>query len=195
MILLIDNYDSFTYNLYQMIATLTDSVQVMRNDALSLSTIAQLAPAGIVLSPGPGRPEAAGLCLAIIRHYSGQIPILGICLGHQAIATAFGGTVTSADQIEHGKHSLIFHDRQGLYEDMPVPFLGARYHSLVVKRDDLPPTLSITAQTADGTPMGIQHTSHPTYGLQFHPESVLSEHGEILIQSFLSQCHKQEHTQ
>ena len=176
-----------------MIATLTDSVQVMRNDALSLSTIAQLAPTGIVLSPGPGRPEAAGLCLQIIQHYSGSIPILGICLGHQAIAAAFGGTVTAANRIEHGKHSFIFHDRQGLYEDMPAPFLGARYHSLVVSRDDLPPTLSITAQTADGTIMGIQHTNHPTYGLQFHPESVLSEQGETLIQSFLTACHTQEH--
>lgn len=193
MILLIDNYDSFTYNLYQMIATQTDSVQVIRNDKLSLSSIAQLAPTGIVLSPGPGRPEAAGLCLEIIQRYSGDIPILGICLGHQAIAAAFGGTVTSANRIEHGKHSFIFHDCQGLYEDMPAPFLGARYHSLVVKRDDLPPALSITAQTADGTIMGIQHTNHPTYGLQFHPESVLSECGEALIQSFLLRCHTQEH--
>lgn len=185
MILLIDNYDSFTYNLYQTLAQVTDTVQVVRNDCVSLDEIEQLAPDGIVLSPGPGRPEDAGICVDIVRRFSGRIPILGVCLGHQAIATAFGGQVVLADRTVHGKNAFIFHTRQGLYAKMPLPFAGGRYHSLIVDRDSLPETLEIDAENNLGLVMGLRHREHPTFGLQFHPESILTPDGPRILRQFI----------
>lgn len=188
MILLIDNYDSFTYNIFQGIAKLGVAVKVIRNDKISLAEIEQMQPLGIVLSPGPGRPENAGICLDVIGAFSGKIPILGICLGHQAISLAFGGKVIPADQVVHGKETLIFHTRTGLYLNMPLPFEGARYHSLIVDRESLPKELIIEAESFDGVLMGIRHREHQTYGIQFHPESVLTPAGERLFKNYLDQC-------
>jgi anthranilate synthase component II len=193
MILLIDNYDSFTYNLYNAIAELGINVKVVRNDQISLETIKALSPQGIVLSPGPGRPEDAGLCdaglcIEIIRTFSGDKPILGVCLGHQAIACSFGAKVVKAREIVHGKSTLIFHNRALIYKKMPLPFEAGRYHSLVIEKKSLPAILQIGAETPDGIIMGIKHAHHPTYGVQFHPESILSLHGKTIIKNFMSIC-------
>lgn len=188
MILIIDNYDSFTYNLYQIVCQLEKEVTVIRNDQISIKQIEELSPDGIILSPGPGIPEDAGQCINIIQRYSGEIPILGVCLGHQAIAVAFGGRVIRANEIIHGKSSLVFHNRHELYENMPLPFEAGRYHSLVVDRQSLPKQLKVEAETADEVIMGIKHHEHPTYGVQFHPESILSECGANILQSFVLAC-------
>jgi anthranilate synthase component 2 len=185
MILLIDNYDSFTYNLYQDIAQKTDEVLVVRNDKITLDEIAKLKPAGIVLSPGPGRPEDAGICVDLIKRFSGSIPILGICLGHQAIAIAFNSQVVQAENIMHGKTSPAFHNRQVIFKNIALPFEAGRYHSLVIDRDTLSPELEVTAESADDIIMAVQHKTHPTYGLQFHPESILTESGSDFISNFL----------
>jgi anthranilate synthase/aminodeoxychorismate synthase-like glutamine amidotransferase len=187
MILLIDNYDSFTQNLYQQLATF-EKVCVFRNDKITLEEIALMQPAGIVLSPGPGRPEDAGICVAVIQKFSGQIPILGVCLGHQALAVALGGQVVGADEIVHGKAAAVFHYRQHLYQQLPLPFMAARYHSLVVSREQLPPELVIEAETADGLIMGMRHAYHQTFGVQFHPESVLTPQGHVLLKEFVKLC-------
>lgn len=188
MILIIDNYDSFTYNLYQFIAANTNEVKVIRNDKISLEQIKELGPAGIILSPGPGRPENAGVCVELVRALAKEIPILGVCLGHQAIAVAYGASVCHAKEIVHGKPSVIFHNRSRLYKDVPLPFAAGRYHSLLVDRETLPETLEIESESNDGVIMGLKHKTYSTYGVQFHPESILSTHGETVLLNFLGVC-------
>lgn len=184
MLLLIDNYDSFTYNLYQFLALRNQAVLVKRNDKITIDEIEQLAPQGIILSPGPGRPEQAGICVELIRAFSGRIPLLGICLGHQAIAIAFGGEVVQAEVIVHGKTSSILHESTGLFNELPQPLVVGRYHSLVVNSINLPPALQVIAKTKEGTVMAVQHQNHPTYGVQFHPESILTPEGAGLLKNF-----------
>ncbi|MCK5575695.1 MAG: aminodeoxychorismate/anthranilate synthase component II [Sphingomonadales bacterium] len=190
MILLIDNYDSFTFNVAQSLSALGEEVVVRRNDSLTLADVDKLAPSGIVISPGPGRPEAAGLSTQLIKRFSGLIPILGVCLGHQAIAHVFGGTVIRSSEVVHGKEAIVFHARGDLFRDMPLPFAAGRYHSLCVERASLPHDLEITADTGDGAIMAVRHNSHPTYGVQFHPESVLTPEGEQMFKNFLTICEK-----
>jgi len=185
MILLIDNYDSFTYNLYQLIASLGIDVKVLRNDEVTISEIEALQPDGIVISPGPGTPEQAGICVELIREFSGRIPILGVCLGHQAIGVAFGGTVSGAGEIIHGKSSRIFHNRSALYAGLPLPFEAGRYHSLVIQKENFPQALMIEAENADGMIMGIRHREHDTFGVQFHPESILTPQGNAILKNFV----------
>jgi anthranilate synthase component 2 len=187
MILLIDNYDSFTHNLYQMIASIQREVKVVRNDRITLEEIASLEPQAIILSPGPGRPEEAGICLEAIRAFAPVIPILGVCLGHQAIGLAFGGQVISAPVILHGKKSLVFHRRQGIFKGIMLPCHVARYHSLVIDKTSLPACLNIEAEDADEIIMAIQHKAFPCYGVQFHPESILTAQGELMIRNFLKE--------
>ncbi len=187
MILLIDNYDSFTYNLYQMVAQIEKNVEVIRNDKISIAQIASLRPHAIILSPGPGRPEEAGICLEVIKNYSGVIPILGVCLGHQAIVQAFGGHIVQADYAMHGKTSEVFHTQRGIFAHMPMPFVAGRYHSLIAEQKSLPEILTIEAHTREGIIMGIKHKHHLTFGVQFHPESILTHNGHFLIQDFLTQ--------
>ncbi len=193
MLIIIDNYDSFVFNLYQEVArpidaVTVDDVRVVRNDKITIAEISALEPQGIILSPGPGRPEDAGICVELIRACSGKIPILGVCLGHQAIAVAFGGKVTAADKIVHGKPETIFHHGKDLYRDMPLPFVAGRYHSLVVTRENLPANFLIEAETADGTIMGMRHQHHATFGVQFHPESILTPEGGKLLRTFVGIC-------
>lgn len=185
MILLIDNYDSFTYNIKQYIEELGSECAVYRNDALSLREIEMLAPEKIVLSPGPGNPDSAGITLDLICEFAGKIPILGVCLGHQAIGQAFGGKVVRAPQPKHGKVSKITHQGRGVFSGLPSPYRVARYHSLIVDRDSLPSCLEVTAESEDGLIMGIQHLNHDIQGVQFHPESVATEHGHELFKNFL----------
>lgn len=185
MILLIDNYDSFTFNLFQAMAALGQEVKVVRNDRVDPAGIRALNPSAIVISPGPGRPEKAGVCVEAIRSFSGVVPILGICLGHQAIAVAHGGAVVPSTEIAHGKGALVFHTRSCLYRGMPLPFSAGRYHSLVVDGNALPECLALDAETAGGICMGLRHREHPTFGVQFHPESVLTPEGQMLIRNFL----------
>lgn len=187
MILLIDNYDSFTYNLYQFLAELGADCRVVRNDALTIAEIEALAPAGIVLSPGPGRPENAGVCIEVLRRLSSRIPTLGVCLGHQAIAQAFGGRVVHAPGLMHGKTSPIAHQGAGIFAGLPSPMTVARYHSLVAEPDSLPASLEVTACTADGVIMALRHKQLPIQGLQFHPESIATEHGKALLQNFIQE--------
>lgn len=188
MILLIDNYDSFTYNIYQSLAVLSEEVEVYRNDKITLEQIIELKPQGIVLSPGPGRPSTAGICLDIIKKLSGDIPILGICLGHQAIAEAFGGLVEKADTIVHGKSAMIDHDGDGIYKGMVSPFQAGRYHSLSVNEKSISSCLQITAKNEHGVVMGLKHESHKTYGVQFHPESILTPDGDRILENFKNIC-------
>ena len=186
MILLIDNYDSFTYNLYQYIGTFTSDIEVVRNDRITLEQIDALDPDGIVLSPGPKSPKEAGICMETVRHFTGKKPILGICLGHQCIGEALGGTVSYAKAIFHGKQSEIEHDGTSVFTGIPSPIRVARYHSLAVQREDLPECLQIMAQTKDGEIMAIRHREYPVVGLQFHPESIYTEHGKRLIENFVN---------
>jgi anthranilate synthase/aminodeoxychorismate synthase-like glutamine amidotransferase len=189
MILLIDNYDSFTYNLYQAIAPLVnDDVQVVRNDKISLREIEKLAPRGIVLSPGPGRPEQAGVCVELIKKFAPTIPLLGVCLGHQAIVQAFGGNIVQCDQIVHGKKTTVFHNRHGIYHQMPLPFSAGRYHSLIAEKKSLPDVLLVEADNSEEIIMGIKHRDFPSYGVQFHPESILTPEGNLIIRNFLALC-------
>jgi anthranilate synthase component 2 len=190
MLLMIDNYDSFTFNLVQYLQELGETVEVVRNDAIDVAGISALAPQRIVISPGPCTPNEAGVSLALIDAFRGTRPILGVCLGHQAIGQAFGGKVVRAKTIMHGKTSLIHHTGAGVFAGLPNPFTATRYHSLVVERDSLPECLEITAwtQTAEGAfdeIMGLRHRSLPIEGVQFHPESILTEHGHALLQNFL----------
>ena len=185
MIVMIDNYDSFTYNLVQYLRQLGAQVTVYRNDAVGIPDLTKMNPAGIVVSPGPGRPGAAGISMDAIRHFSGSIPILGVCLGHQAIAEAFGGKIISAKCLMHGKTSMIHADGKMLYNGLNKPFQAMRYHSLAVERDTLPDCLMVSAQTDDGEIMGLRHRSHPTEGIQFHPESIMTPTGKRLLRNFL----------
>ncbi len=185
MILLIDNYDSFTYNLAQYLGQLGQQLVVRRNDEISVEEIARLRPERIVISPGPGTPRRAGITLEVIRRFAGQIPLLGVCLGHQAIGEAFGGRVVRAREIYHGKTSEIYHDGRTIFQGLPSPFLATRYHSLVVERSSLPGELEISAETADGVVMGLRHRRWKVEGVQFHPESVLTGVGLQLLENFL----------
>jgi anthranilate synthase/aminodeoxychorismate synthase-like glutamine amidotransferase len=185
VILLIDNYDSFTYNVFQLMSRLGASVEVRRNDAVAVEDAEIRGFAGIVISPGPGTPSDAGVSCALIRRLGFRIPILGVCLGHQCIGAAFGGSVIRAPQIMHGKISLVYHRGLGVFTDVPSPFEAVRYHSLVVDPATVPDCLEVTAQTVDGTIMGLRHREHPIQGVQFHPESVLTTWGEAVLRNFL----------
>ena len=185
MIVMIDNYDSFTYNLVQYIEQLGMPVKVFRNDVVSVSDLIAMKPSGIVISPGPGRPETAGISLSVVKHFSGLVPILGVCLGHQTIAVAFGGKVISAKRLMHGKTSIIKADGKTLYQSIRKPFTAMRYHSLSVSRENLPDCLEISAESDDGEIMGIRHLKHPTEGIQFHPESIMTPVGKRILRSFL----------
>jgi anthranilate synthase/aminodeoxychorismate synthase-like glutamine amidotransferase len=187
VILLVDNYDSFVYNLYQYLAELGARVRVVRNDAVDVVSIPRRYDA-VVISPGPGKPVDAGLTPAIVREYSGRLPILGVCLGHQAIGEAFGGRIVRAPRLMHGKTSMIHHDGTGLFTGLSNPFEATRYHSLTLDRRSCPSVLRITAETDNGTIMGLKHRTHPTVGVQFHPESILTREGKQLLQNFLSDC-------
>jgi len=186
MIVMIDNYDSFTYNLVQYIEVMGASVLVARNDVISLPAIDVIGPTGIVISPGPGRPESAGVTISVVKEYSGRIPILGVCLGHQAIAAAFGGEVVSAKKLMHGKTSTITSDGKALFQGISKPFQAMRYHSLAVSKKNLPDCFEISAQSEEGEIMGIRHTKHPTEGIQFHPESIMTQVGKRLLRNFLN---------
>lgn len=186
MIVVIDNYDSFTYNLVQYLRVLGTAVEVFRNDAVTLTEIERRDPLGIVISPGPGRPESAGISLQLIRHFSGKKPILGVCLGHQSIAIAFGGKVVAAKRLMHGKTSSIRTDGKVIYQGIASPMTVMRYHSLAVQREDLPACLEITAEAEDGEIMGIRHRQHPTEGIQYHPESIMTPAGKRLLRNFLN---------
>jgi anthranilate synthase/aminodeoxychorismate synthase-like glutamine amidotransferase len=185
MILMIDNYDSFTYNLVQMFQGIGEDVQVWRNDRIDLSTIEGLKPCALVISPGPGAPGKAGISVELIRRLGSKIPVLGVCLGHQSIAAAFGGKVIRAQRIMHGKTSLIFHDGSPLYQGLPNPFEAARYHSLIVNKDSLPDCLERSAWTEEGEVMGLRHREFKVEGVQFHPESILTDFGTHIIKNFI----------
>lgn len=187
MLLVIDNYDSFTYNLVQYFAELGEKIVVFRNDQISLNKIAELSPDRIVISPGPCTPKEAGISLVTIEQFSRDIPILGVCLGHQSIGQAFGGRVVHAKQLMHGKTSSIYHHGTGVFFNLPNPFIATRYHSLVIERASLPDCLEVTAWTEDGEIMGVRHKTFAIEGIQFHPESILSEHGHQMLQNFLNQ--------
>lgn len=190
MLLLIDNYDSFTYNLAHYLRELGEEVLVVLNDKISLEKISDLKPSHIIISPGPGRPEQAGITIAVIQHFKAKIPMLGVCLGHQAIAAAFGGDIIVAQEIMHGKTSLIKHNNDAIFKDVPQPFTAMRYHSLVIDPISMPSELQITAWTLANQDqkseiMGIQHRQFPISGVQFHPESIATEHGHQLLKNFL----------
>ncbi len=185
MILVIDNYDSFTYNLVQYLGELGAEVRVRRNDRISLTEIEIMGPSHVVISPGPGRPENAGICLQLIKQFSGRTPMLGVCLGQQAMGQAFGGRVVRAGQVVHGKSSEIFHDGRSIFAGIASPFRAGRYHSLIVERETLPKCLEVSAQTNDGVIMGLRHREKPIEGVQFHPESILTPQGKTLLANFL----------
>ncbi len=191
MIVVIDNYDSFTYNLVQYLGELGAEVRVYRNDAVTIDELEQLVPSSIVISPGPGRPEDSGISNAVIRHFHTKVPILGVCLGHQCIAHVFGGQVGQAPRLMHGKTSMIYHTGQGIFAHLPGSFPATRYHSLIVQ-EPLPPVLELTAFTREGEVMGIRHRHYPTFGVQFHPESILTPQGKQLLENFLSMENKQK---
>ena len=185
MLLMIDNYDSFTYNLVQYFGELGEDVQVHRNDALTVADIAALAPDRIVISPGPCTPNEAGISVPLIREFAGRVPILGVCLGHQSIGQAFGGKIIRAQKVMHGKNSAITHGNTGVFNDLPSPLSATRYHSLVIERSSLPDCLAITAESEDGEIMGVRHKTLPVEGVQFHPEAILTEHGHRMLKNFL----------
>jgi anthranilate synthase/aminodeoxychorismate synthase-like glutamine amidotransferase len=186
MILVIDNYDSFTYNLVQYLGELGEDLLVRRNDEISLTEIEANLPNSMVISPGPGCPDDAGISLDLITRFAGRVPILGVCLGHQAIGQAFGGRVTRASTVVHGKDSEVFHDGQTIFRDLESPFKAGRYHSLVVERESLPSCLEVSAQTNDGVIMGLRHRQQKVEGVQFHPESILTPAGKKLLANFLA---------
>ena len=185
MLLMIDNYDSFTYNLVQYLGELRQDVHVVRNDETTVEKIAAMNPARIVVSPGPCTPKEAGVSVPVIRYFAGKVPLLGVCLGHQSIGQAFGGNIVHAKQLMHGKVSSIHHHNTGMFRDLPNPFTATRYHSLVIERDTLPDCLEVTAWTDDGEIMGVRHKEFQVEGVQFHPESILTEHGHDLLANFL----------
>lgn len=191
MLIIIDNYDSFTYNLYQCVANKIDT-RVFRNDKINIAEIKALNPSGIILSPGPGRPETAGICIPVIQQLAHEIPILGICLGHQAIGVAFGANVVQHHEIIHGKASTVHHIDNELFTHLPTTFQAGRYHSLVIELASIPADLSVTAICHDSSVMAVKHAAYPCYGVQFHPESILTENGNVLLNNFVTIC--QEHT-
>jgi len=184
MLVVIDNYDSFTYNLVQYFGELGAAPRVFRNDAITLEALAALGPTRLVISPGPGEPADGGISNAAILRFSGQSPVLGVCLGHQCLGAVYGGSVRRAPRLMHGKTSPIYHDGTGLFEGLPSPFEATRYHSLIVE-EPLPACLEMTAFTSEGEIMGLRHKDYPTFGVQFHPESILTEHGKQMLQNFL----------
>jgi len=186
MLLMLDNYDSFTYNLVQYFGELAEDVKVIRNDQASVADIAALKPARICVSPGPCSPAEAGISVELIQYFAGKVPILGVCLGHQAIGAAYGGKIVRARRIMHGKTSAVTHTGTDVFKGLPSPYTVTRYHSLAIERESLPDCLEITAQTDDEEIMGVRHKTLPVYGVQFHPESVLSEHGHALLRNFLA---------
>lgn len=186
MILLIDNYDSFTFNLYQYIGIFSDDIRVVRNDKITIDEIHGMSPERIVLSPGPKNPDEAGICIDVVKEFYDKIPIMGICLGHQCIGQALGGTVSYAKQLFHGKQSLISHDGSSIFTGIDTPIKVARYHSLAVQSGNLPECLRVLAQTADGEIMAMRHRDYPVVGLQFHPESIYTEHGKRMVENFVS---------
>jgi anthranilate synthase/aminodeoxychorismate synthase-like glutamine amidotransferase len=188
MILLIDNYDSFTYNLYQLLSVLGAHVEVRRNDAITADEIAALRPRGIVISPGPGDPSAAGISCEIITRFAGDVPILGVCLGHQCLGAAFGARIVRSPELMHGKTSMVYHRGQGVFAGLPNPFEAVRYHSLSVDPEQVPDSLEVTGETADGAIMGLRHREFDLEGVQFHPESVLTREGPALVGNFLARC-------
>lgn len=188
MFILIDNYDSFTYNLYHYFRELGVDVAVHRNDQITVEEVLLLSPRGIILSPGPCTPSEAGICLDLIQKAKGTIPIFGVCLGHQSIGQAFGGNVIRAEKVMHGKVSPISHNNTGIFAGLPNPFTATRYHSLIVDHKSLPDCLEITATTSDGLIMGLQHKEFNIHGVQFHPESIASEHGHDLLKNFIKMC-------
>ena len=186
MILLIDNYDSFSYNLVQLVGTIAPDIRVIRNDEMTVEQIEQLAPTHIIVSPGPGRPSKAGVCEEVIKYFNGKVPILGVCLGHQAICEAFGGTVSYAKELMHGKQKEIHQIGENqLFQGLPETFQAARYHSLAALKEELPEELKVTAESEDGEVMAVEHTKYPIYGVQFHPESVMTPDGKIMIENFM----------
>lgn len=185
MILMIDNYDSFTYNLVQYLEEIGTPVQVVRNDVMDVAQLEALQPSALVISPGPGGPKDAGVSMAAIRHFEGRVPILGVCLGHQSIAEAYGATIISAQRLMHGKTSEIKSDGQGVFQGFNKPFQAMRYHSLAVDRNSLPDCLTITAEADDGEIMGLRHTQYPIEGIQFHPESIMTMVGKRLLRNFV----------
>jgi anthranilate synthase component 2 len=188
MLLLLDNYDSFTYNLVHYLQELGAEVRVERNDALTIEAIRNLKPAGLVISPGPGTPAESGVCLPLLQAGGLNFPVLGVCLGHQALGEAYGGKVIRAPEPMHGKVSAVLHQGKSVFFGLPSPFNATRYHSLMVERSSLPACLEITAETEDGIIMGLQHREYPLHGVQFHPESIASEHGHALLANFLKLC-------
>ena len=189
MILMIDNYDSFTYNLVQAFQVIGEKVQVRRNNKVDLSDMKSLNPASIVISPGPGSPDDAGISVEAIRHFGPELPVLGVCLGHQSIAAAFGGRVIRAERIMHGKTSMILHDGRSIFQGIPNPFEATRYHSLIVEKESLPDCFEISAWTEEGEIMGLRHREHAVEGVQFHPESILTDAGPSILRNF-SDCKK-----
>ncbi len=185
MILLIDNYDSFTYNIYQFMCELGAQVEVLRNDEATIEEIDLMAPERIVVSPGPKTPSEAGISVDAIRHFGPRLPVLGVCLGHQCVGQAFGSAVVPAGEIMHGKTSLVHHDGRGVFAGLPSPFQAIRYHSLAIDRDCLPGDLQVSAWTEQGVIMGVRHADHPVEGVQFHPESIKTEHGKSLLKNFI----------
>lgn len=186
MIVLIDNYDSFSYNLYQLIGSVEPDVKVVRNDAYTVEEIEVMKPEAIILSPGPGKPSDAGICIEAIRYFAGKVPVFGVCLGHQAICEAFGGTVSYAKELMHGKQKEIHQIGENqLFQGLPEIFPAARYHSLAALKEKLPEELKVTAESEDGEVMAVEHTKYPIYGVQFHPESVMTPDGKIMIENFI----------
>lgn len=192
MYILIDNYDSFTYNLYHYLTDLGVDVAVHRNDQIGLDDISSLNPSGVIISPGPCTPNEAGICLDLVARFKDDIPMLGVCLGHQSIAQAFGAQIVRAPHVMHGKTSDIHHDGSSVFAGLPSPFVATRYHSLTVEPDNLPDCLKVTAETEDGVIMGLMHKEYPLHGVQFHPESIASENGHALIKNFLAICEEKE---
>lgn len=186
MLLLIDNYDSFTYNLYQYLSELGAEVTVARNNKITLMDVEEMAPERIVISPGPSSPQQTSISNEVIRNFGSRVPLLGVCLGHQCIGYSYGGTVAGAAKIMHGKSSLVHHTNQGVFAGLPNPFSAIRYHSLAIKREGLPDCLEVTAWTDDGEIMGVRHRQHPVEGVQFHPESFMTERGKEILRNFLA---------
>jgi len=186
MVLMIDNYDSFVYNLVQYFGELGEKVVVYRNDAITVGKIEKLKPESIVISPGPGRPEDAGISCEVIQKLGGRIPILGVCLGHQCIGHVHGGSIVNAGRLMHGKTSLVHHNAKGLYRGIPSPFVAARYHSLIIKKGSLPKEIIVDAWTEEGEIMGVRHKKHKIFGVQFHPEAILTDNGKVILKNFLS---------